>query len=134
MSPESELYPKCNLGKVLSRPNSQPELSLKFHVGKLHWVLNLNWVLLKFKSKTQWSNHRLQLLLTRNLENVLIKPLPGNFLEALLGNSLYGPELELQPNLTWEVFHLILKLIKLRGEFLVRFHLGRFYPSPALEL
>ena len=39
-----------------------------------------------------------------NLGNVLIKPLPGNFTKALLGNLLYGPELELLPNLTWEVF------------------------------
>ena len=34
----------------------------------------------------------------------LIEPQPGNFAKALLGNSLYGPELELQPNLTWKLF------------------------------
>ena len=48
----------------------------------------------------------------RDLWNRLIKPLPVNFNEALLGNSLYGPELELQPNLTWEVFDWIPELGK----------------------
>ena len=42
----------------------------------------------------------------------LTKRLSGNFTKVLLGNSLYGPELELQPNLTWELLNSITDLDK----------------------
>ena len=77
----------------------------------------------------------------------LIEPLPGNCTKALLGNLLYGPELELQPDLTWELFDWIPKLDKSNPTFnkvlfwkwssskhSVRFHFGRFCSSPELEL